>query len=157
MEYDEIKKLIDDVSASKLTSFEITLPNGTIISMKKDNIKEKQDKTNTTEILSASKIEQTQDTKYDVSEETSQELKKEEDNYKYITSPMVGTFYIKPSSRSDSYVEVGKKVKKGDVLCVIEAMKLLNEIESDCDGEIVEIMVEDGQPVEFGQAIFKIK
>ena len=69
-----------------------------------------------------------------------------------VTSPLVGTFYAAPS-----YVQVGDKVKKGQVLAIVEAMKLMNEIESDFDGEIAEIYVENGQPVEYGQKLFRIR
>ena len=69
---------------------------------------------------------------------------------------MVGTFYIKPSPDSKPYVEVGSNVKKGNVLCIIEAMKLMNEIESEFDGKISEIYVKDGEPVEYGKPLFKI-
>ena len=69
---------------------------------------------------------------------------------------MVGVFYQAPSPEADPYVHVGSKVKKGDVLCVIEAMKLLNEITADTDGEIVDVCVENGQLVEYGQVLFKI-
>ena len=70
---------------------------------------------------------------------------------------MVGTFYRSPSPSSPAFIEVGKHVKAGDVICIIEAMKLLNEIEADKSGTIQAILVEDGQPVEFGQALFMIE
>ena len=74
-----------------------------------------------------------------------------------VTSPLVGTFYAAPSQDLPPYVQVGDKVKKGQVLGIIEAMKLMNEIESDFDGEIAEIYVENGKPVEYGQKLFRIK
>jgi acetyl-CoA carboxylase biotin carboxyl carrier protein len=74
-----------------------------------------------------------------------------------LTSPMVGTFYRSSSPESDPYVEVGSSVKKGDTLCIIEAMKLLNEIEADRDGIVKKIMVENAQPVEFGEPLFIIE
>ena len=77
-------------------------------------------------------------------------------NLKEVKSPMVGVFYQAPSPEADPYVRVGSKGKKGDVLCVIEAMKLLNEITADTDGEIVDVCVENGQLVEYGQVLFKI-
>ena len=77
-------------------------------------------------------------------------------NLKEVKSPMVGVFYQAPSPEADPYVRVGSKVKKGDVLCMIEAMKLLNEITADTDGEIVDVCVENGQLVEYGQVLFKI-
>ena len=76
---------------------------------------------------------------------------------KVIKSPMVGTFYSKPSPEAEAYVEVGKRVQKGDVLCIIEAMKLMNEIESEFDGEIKEVLVKDGEMVEYGKPLFIIK
>lgn len=74
-----------------------------------------------------------------------------------ITSPMVGTFYSAPSPDADAFVEVGKTVSKGDKVCIIEAMKLMNEIESEVSGKVVEICVQDGQPVEFGQVLMYIE
>ncbi len=73
-----------------------------------------------------------------------------------ITSPIVGTFYRSPSPEASSFVEVGTKVNKGQVLCIVEAMKLMNEIESDVDGIVVKILVENGQPVEYGEPLFLI-
>lgn len=73
-----------------------------------------------------------------------------------VKSPMVGTFYRAPSPGAKAFVELGQQVKAGDTLCIIEAMKLLNEIESDAAGEIKEILVENGQAVEYGQPLFVI-
>lgn len=82
-----------------------------------------------------------------------------EDTYKYmeVQSPIVGTYYASPSPDADAFVKVGDKVKKGDVLCIIEAMKVMNEIESDFDGEVAEILVENESMVEYGQVLIKIK
>lgn len=74
-----------------------------------------------------------------------------------VTSPMVGTFYRAPSPGADPFVEVGTQVKKGDTLCIIEAMKLLNEIEAEVSGTVKEILVDNGSPVEFGQPLFVIE
>jgi len=74
-----------------------------------------------------------------------------------VKSPIVGTFYRSSSPTARSFVEIGDRVKKGQVLCIIEAMKLMNEIESDCDGEILEALVANGQPVEYGEPLFKIR
>lgn len=81
-----------------------------------------------------------------------------EDTSKYITvkSPIIGTFYRKPSPDKPSFVEVGDSVKEGDVLCVIEAMKLFNEIESEVSGKVVKVLVDDSSPVEFDQPLFLI-
>ena len=73
-----------------------------------------------------------------------------------VKSPMVGTFYRSPSPGAKSFVELGQAVKPGDTLCIIEAMKLLNEIEAEVAGEVIEILVENGQPVEYGQPLFVI-
>ncbi|MGE0550554.1 MAG: acetyl-CoA carboxylase biotin carboxyl carrier protein [Kofleriaceae bacterium] len=74
-----------------------------------------------------------------------------------VTSPFVGTFYRKPNPDAAEYVKLNGKVEKGAVLCIVEAMKLMNEIEADVSGEVVAILVEDGKPVEYGQALFKIR
>jgi acetyl-CoA carboxylase biotin carboxyl carrier protein len=79
------------------------------------------------------------------------------ENLHLLKSPIVGTFYGAPSPESDPYVQTGSQVRKGQVLCIIEAMKLMNEIESDVDGEIVEIHPRNGQPVEFGEPLFGIR
>jgi acetyl-CoA carboxylase biotin carboxyl carrier protein len=74
-----------------------------------------------------------------------------------ITSPIVGTFYRSPDPSSPAFVEVGQRVKKGQTLCIIEAMKLMNEIESEYEGEIVKVYVENGQPVQYGERLFAVK
>ena len=79
------------------------------------------------------------------------------DNYHTVKSPIIGTFYRKPSPDKDAFVNVGDSVGEGDILCVIEAMKLFNEIESDISGKIVKILVEDASPVEFDQPLFLIE
>lgn len=76
---------------------------------------------------------------------------------KPITSPMVGTFYSAPSPDAKPFVEVGQTISQGDVVCIVEAMKLMNEIEAEFSGKIVEICVQDGQPVEFGQVLMYIE
>jgi acetyl-CoA carboxylase biotin carboxyl carrier protein len=82
---------------------------------------------------------------------------KEEKNIHIVKSPIVGTFYRAPAPGAKPFVEVGSRVKKGDVLCIIEAMKIMNEIKSDVNGVVEEILVENGQPVEYGQPLFKIR
>lgn len=77
-------------------------------------------------------------------------------NLTEVKSPMVGVFYAAPSPESEPFVRVGSRVKKGDVLCIIEAMKLMNEITAECDGEIVDICAQNGDIVEFSQVLFKI-
>jgi acetyl-CoA carboxylase biotin carboxyl carrier protein len=82
---------------------------------------------------------------------------KEEEGLAAITSPMVGTFYRAPSPEAPSFVDIGDEVTAGKVVCIIEAMKLFNEIESEVSGKIVKILVENGKPVEYGQKLFLVK
>lgn len=79
------------------------------------------------------------------------------DSLRFITSPMVGTFYRAPDPNSPPFVDVGDEVKKSQALCIIEAMKLMNEIESDVEGIVTDIFVENGKPVEYGQRLFAIQ
>lgn len=81
----------------------------------------------------------------------------EESNLHTITSPMVGTFYQSPSPDADAYVKPGSKIKSESVVCIVEAMKLFNEIEAEVDGEIIEILAKNGQLVEYGQPLFLVK
>ena len=80
----------------------------------------------------------------------------EEERLFTVTAPLVGTFYRAPSPEAAVFVEVGSEVRKGQVLCIVEAMKLMNEIESEADGRIVKILAENGQPVEYGEPLFLI-
>lgn len=151
MEYEKIKQLMDDMGNSKLTSIDIDFPDGTKIRMKKETKPVVVPKNDTKDIVENYVVEEKVQEK-----EQSNETKKEDDG-NILKSPMVGTFYIKPSPTSEPYVEVGKDVKKGDTLCIIEAMKLMNEIESEYTGKVVEILVKDGEPVEYGTPLFRIK
>lgn len=92
-------------------------------------------------------------------EETPSEVKTIEstNNYHEVKSPIVGTFYRAPAPDADAYVQIGDSVSVGTVLCIVEAMKLMNEIESDADGKIVKILVENGKPVEYNQSLFLIQ
>lgn len=144
MEYEKIKQLMNDMGNSKLTSIDIDFQDGTKISMKKESTKE---------IQVIQKSEQLNENEKQIEVAEKEELQDGE----IVKSPMVGTFYSKPSTNANSYVEIGQKVKKGDVLCIVEAMKLMNEIESEFDGEIKEILVQDGEAVEYGKPLFKIK
>lgn len=90
------------------------------------------------------------------SAESAQSLSKHEGAIE-IKSPMVGTFYRSPSPGAKPFVDVGEEIRPGDVVCIIEAMKLMNEIKAEIGGKIVEILVENGEPVEFGQPLFLVK
>ena len=144
MEYEKIKQLMNDMGNSKLSSIDIDFPDGTKISMKKNENAEATIKTVVVENKEV-KTEESESTKLS-----------DENTGNIVKSPMVGTFYIKPNPSAEPYVEVGKRVKKGDVLCIVEAMKLMNEIESEFDGEVAEILVKDGEAVEYAKPLFRI-
>ena len=143
MEYEKIKQLMEDMGNSKLTSLDIDFPDGTKIRMKKD------------EKGLNNEIKNNVEEPKHIVENVSNSNEKKDGNV--ITSPMVGTVYLKPSPDSNPYVEVGQNLKKGDVVCIVEAMKLMNEIESEFDGEVVEILVADGETVEYGKPLFVVK
>lgn len=85
------------------------------------------------------------------------QVEDKESNTKTILSPIVGTFYLASSPKSEPFVKVGRRIKKGDIVCVIEAMKLMNEVESEIDGEIVEVLAMNEDMVEYGQPLFVVK
>lgn len=147
MEYKEIKKLMDDMGNSKLSEIEIEFPDGIKISMKKDN---------GLKLSAPVPMVQERNTPA-VKEPAELAIINKELEGNIVKSPMVGTFYSKSSPTSEPFVKIGSKVKKGDTLCIIEAMKLMNEIESEFDGEVVDILVKDDEMVEYGKPLFIIK
>ncbi|OKZ74330.1 MAG: acetyl-CoA carboxylase, biotin carboxyl carrier protein [Clostridium sp. 26_22] len=151
MEYKEIKQLMEDMENSSLSSLDISLPDGTKISIQKENNEET--KNYTVQSSKTVKIENNEKEEQKIFESKTSN----NENRKIVKAPMVGTFYLKPSPTSEAYVEIGKTVKKGDTLCIIEAMKLMNEIESEFDGKIIEICVKDGETVEYGKPLFVIE
>ena len=149
MEYDKIKQLMEDMGKSNIEELEIEFPEGMKISMKKN-----------VAVVPAQQVVAQQSTNIPVvqSIQTTQPIQEEpKEEYKEIKSPMVGTFYSKPSPDKEAFVKVGDKVKKGQVVCIIEAMKLMNEIEAEFDGEVVEVCLNDGEAVEYGKSLFKLK
>lgn len=164
MDYEEIKKLMDDMGNSKLNSIEIEFPDGVKISMTKNEKQEVAVQTvmpveqtsqaiATTVPASVPSIQvNTENNLINVPQE-----EKQEENYKLIKSPMVGTFYASFSPDKEPFVKVGDRIHKGQVVCIVEAMKLMNEIESEFDGEIVEICVKNEDVVEYGMPLFKVK
>ena len=146
MNYDEIKKLMDDMGNSKLSEIEIEFPDGIKISMKKDD-----------GLKLSSPVPMVQEVNIPAVKENAELVPVEKVEGNVVKAPMVGTFYSKSSPTSEPFVKVGSKVKKGDTLCIIEAMKLMNEIESEFDGEVVEILVKDEEMVEYGKPLFVIK
>ena len=150
MEYKEIKKLMDDVGTSKLSEVEIEFPDGTKVSLKKSNGTAVFQQM--TPIQSENNV---QNIVVESAKEVNVESRKVEGNV--VKSPMVGTFYAKSSPTAENFVRIGSKVKKGDTLCIIEAMKLMNEIESEFDGEVVDILVNNEEIVDYGIPLFIIK
>ena len=149
MEYEKIKQLMEDMGNSKLSSISIEFPDGTKINMEKD-VAKKQKVVVEQENYDTTEVEET-------TGEVMEKVQENNDNVKIITSPMVGTFYSKPSPTADVYVDVGSQIEVGDTLCIIEAMKLMNEIESEFAGKITKVLVQDGQSVEYGTPLFEIE
>ena len=147
MEYDKIKQLMEDMGKSNIEELEIEFPEGMKISMKKN--------------VAVAPVQQQvvaqQSTNIPVIQTTQPVEEEPKEEYKEIKSPMVGTFYSKPSPDKEAFVKVGDKVKKGQVVFIIEAMKLMYEIEAEFDGEVVEVCLNDGDAVEYGKPLFKLK
>lgn len=144
---EEIKDLMDKMSKTDLESLEISDGDFKLTLLaKKENIIYSQASPAQVKNISTKLIEDNQDgnihQKIDGNE---------------VKSPIVGTFYTAPSPDKPNFVKIGDKIKKGDTLCIIESMKLMNEIQSDFDGEVVEICIENGSTVEFDQTIMIIK
>ena len=145
MEYKEIKQLMDDMGNSKLSSLDIEFPDGVKISMEK----------NVEKGISVVTAEKSEPVTINIPKDRA-EIKEEETSFKIIKSPMVGTFYASSAPDKPPYVQKGDKIKKGQVVCIVEAMKLMNEIESEFEGEIAEVCIQDGDIVEYGTPLFKI-
>jgi acetyl-CoA carboxylase biotin carboxyl carrier protein len=141
MELEDLKELIEYLKETDITE----------ISIEKDGIKVKikREKMLSPMEISVQKLGSLQEK---VTRET-----EEETRVITVTSPIVGTFFRAPSPEADPFVETGSKVKKGQVLCIVEAMKLMNEIESEVDGVVIKILVDNGQPVEYGEPLFLIE
>jgi acetyl-CoA carboxylase biotin carboxyl carrier protein len=147
IDYKEIVKLIDLLEERNLSHFELEIEGFKI------KISKSLSPTPSGKETSAPSTAAEQEENSPLSQEIIEEKK---DNLHYITSPMVGTFYRAPDPTSVPFVDVGDEVKQNQTLCIIEAMKLMNEIESDVEGILEEIYVENGKPVEYGQKLFAI-
>jgi acetyl-CoA carboxylase biotin carboxyl carrier protein len=141
MELEDLKELIEYLKETDITE----------ISIEKDGIKVKIKRE---KILAPMEIPMQ---KFGSLQEKVTRETEEETRVITVTSPIVGTFYRASSPEADPFVEVGAKVKKGQVLCIVEAMKLMNEIESEVDGVVIKILVDNGQPVEYGEPLFLIE
>ncbi len=143
MDFEKIKDLVDFILKKEIDEFELETEG-----LKLKIVKPKQQVQIVTAQASAQQPQQ--------AAPAQQEEKKAQEEIHFITSPMVGTFYRRPDPSSPPYVKEGDHVEKGQVLCIIEAMKVMNEVESDVSGTIKAILVEDAQPVEYGQKLFAI-
>lgn len=152
MDIKEIKELIKVIDSSSITEFLLDKENFKI-SIKKEQVNYR--------ILDSKQIDLNRQSsaieKVVESEAKAIDTKQEENDIHLIKSPIVGMFYSSPSPDEETFVSVGKKIKKGDILCIIEAMKLMNEVTSDIDGEIIEALVENRSIVEYGQPLFKVR
>ena len=157
--FEQIKELISSVDNSSLTSFELTDKSGERLVIKKKPAKEITVAPARQSVIpqAAAPAPQAVAAVEPTPAAAPAETKPAEDNYRVITSPMVGVFYTSPSPEADAYVSVGQTVKNGDIVCIIEAMKLMNEIPSTESGTIAEVCVSNGDIVEYGQPLFKIK
>lgn len=165
----EIKELIRALDNSSLEELEIRGENKTKLLLKKTasavSVPSKQKQEggqtgNREEQVSSPVSEQSQETAKAPAvapQETETKTEADMSHLGKITSPMVGTFYSAPSPEEGPYVKEGDNVKKDSIVCIVEAMKLMNELEAEIDGEIVEILVENGELVEYGQPLFLVK
>lgn len=164
MDFEQIKELIKLVDSSELALFEINTQNEHIKmdkSFNRDVSKSYTPNNNSDSVSLVKDVAENIVSKNERLEKYESDINSEENNDEadiiVITSPMVGTFYSKPSPDSESFVNVGDKISKGKVLCIVEAMKLMNEIESEYDGIVAECLINEGEMVEYGQPLFKIK
>ena len=150
IDYKEIIKIIDLLEERNLSHFELEVE-GFKIKISRD-----EPQTLSSKYIPSSSLAPVPKEKETASSPDSN-TQEGEDSLHYITSPMVGTFYRASDPSSPPFVDVGETVETSQTLCIIEAMKLMNEIESDIDGEITEIFIKNGKPVEYGQRLFAIK
>ncbi|HDK7158140.1 TPA: acetyl-CoA carboxylase biotin carboxyl carrier protein [Clostridium botulinum] len=156
MDFKGIENLIKAMSESNLSSMDIEY-NGIAIKMKKENNKIYKQETISGEYEKENRDNIVEEKKLDLLNNEEKTDISMGDNFIEIVSPIVGTFYESPGVDKNPYVKVGDKVKKGDTVCIVEAMKVMNEIEAEVDGEIVDVLVENEQMVQYGEALFKIK
>ena len=157
MEFEDLVKLIETVSASGLTGFQYE-EKGMKIKLSKDVSGGAQVVSATDakeQSIQSAAVLKTQETQ-SISVTETEGISTQPEG-KLIRSPLVGTFYAAPAEDADAFVAVGDMVKKGQTLAIVEAMKLMNEIESEFDGVIEEVLVENGQPVEYNQPLFRLK
>jgi len=143
MELEDLKELIELLKETDITEIQVE-KEGTKVKIKREKFFQTLD-------IATQKAQSVQESAI------KKEIEDESQRLITVTSPIVGTFYRSPSPEAPIFVETGLRVKKGQVLCIIEAMKLMNEIESEVDGVLVKALVENGQPVEYGEPLFLIE
>lgn len=156
MDLRKLKKLIDLVEESGITELEVTEGEEKVRIAKNPNVVAQQTYMVPQAVPVAGAAPVAMRKKSVDLDDLEDEEEDDDEKGHVVKSPMVGTFYRSASPGSDAFVEVGSTVKVGDTLCIVEAMKLLNEIESDCAGTIKKILVDNGQPVEYGEPLFII-
>lgn len=154
VDLEEIKKFIEILENSSLEEMEISYKEIHLRLKKPQNVPQLIQSPQVVTALPQLPLEAS--SKIASEEIKKQEKEKSSSNTFEVTSPMVGTFYRAPAPNAEPFVKVGDSVKKGQTLCIIEAMKLMNEIESEVDGKVLEIKVENAQPVEYGEVIMLI-
>lgn len=158
MKFDEVKEIINIINDSELSYFEVNIDNNYIKmdkSMSRSYGSLNQSYSNISDIIDEKSLDTHLNNNIEaaIDKDTNEDI----DNFEYIKSPMVGTFYKAISPDESPFVSVNQKISKGDIVCIVEAMKLMNEISSDFDCEIIDVLVENGVMVEYGEPLFKIR
>jgi len=152
----EIRELIDLVSRSNFSTFELER-NGFRIKLVKDEVAGSPHSATVAVAPSPAVVPAATTPVTAIPQEAPPDAAVVDEELVTVNSPIVGTFYSAPSPDAANFVDVGAQVKTGQVLCIVEAMKVMNEIESEIDGEVVEVLVKSGQPVEFGEVMFRLR
>ncbi len=153
MDLNLIKKLVKVVDSSEITDLEIE-ENGFRVKIAK---KIRMGTSITQPQILANTLSNNNNSDESVSQEKTKPKEEPKENLHEVKSPIVGTFYRAPAPDADPYVQIGDNISVGSVLCIVEAMKLMNEIESDIEGKIIKILAENGKPVEYNQPLFLIQ
>ncbi len=162
LDHDDLDRLIEKISTSDIQEFflegeDFKLEIKRNLFDKKDLINNSITNNSVEKQITSAQITSTDNISLNANSEVSQVAPPGRSDLVEITSPMVGTFYRAAAPGEDPFVELGSKIKVGQTICILEAMKLMNEIESEFNAEIVEILVDNGTPVEFGQVLMRVK
>ena len=158
MKFDEVKEIINMINDSELSYFEVNIDNKYIKmdkSMSRSYGSLNQSYSNISEIIEEKSLDTNLNNNIEAA--IDKDINEEIEDFEFIKSPMVGTFYKAISPDESPFVSVNQKISKGDIVCIVEAMKLMNEITAEFDCEIVSVVCEDAKMVEYGQKLFKVK